>query len=112
MGKREFRMPIFKHTRHDFIEATYGDLSEDAAIIAREVLTGPKKMILLERLKVLKESNGSFKDSIILEAVCQSSVTIEELVLNAFEMGKAISDMHNPLIMMAFKNHLKKQDGE
>lgn len=102
MSKKEFRVPVFKHTRHDIVQATYGALSEDAALFAAEEMRGSKAERIKKIIARLLEENKSTpnRDSIILSAACEASTTIEELILNCFELGKVTEALKNPLTML------------
>ncbi len=95
MKNVKFEKPVFKHTRKDLIEAMFGDLHEDAAIIAKEELKKADK-VFLKAVKDL-DDDTKFDDSYLCELAWANAINAQHLSMLLIKVGQLMQIKRDPI---------------
>lgn len=89
---------VFKHARHNYIQALFGDLNEDAsleAVTATEVRVDKLMADIREKHKEASERNENISESIIIEMCYNEAKSIQELMVFISEASGMYSKYNN-----------------
>jgi hypothetical protein len=89
----------FKHKRHDFVQAVYGNLEEEASFLAVEQ-TKKRLEELFKEIEGAAKENEDFCETMGLEMCIEKAQTSEELVIFIHEIAKAQSCPSHGFVQM------------
>jgi pyruvate-formate lyase len=89
----------FKHKRHDFVQAVYGSLEEEASFLAVEQ-TKKRLEELFEEIEEAAKESEDFCETVALEMCINKAKTNEELIVFIHETAKAQRCPSHGLVQM------------